>query len=240
MVLVSFTHGFAYLRPRKVASTSTEFILSKYCDGPSDIVSATGDLDRFRLRETYGLPGPKNHYVPPTKLRRSHLIGAVRRGQRRPQLENHCSAAELKHVLGKKFQGLIKVSSTRDPYDRLISFYHFRTEHVLPRPSFLDWFWASKEHLVDELRSTTLIDGSDCVDFYIRQDNFKGSILQLCQSLGLPSPENGLLSELSIDRKPSDRDRNQAKREYFDEATIEFIQDAFRPDFVRHSYNLLP
>lgn len=239
-MLVSFENGFAYLRPRKVASTSTEFILSKYCTGPHDIVGATGDVDRHRLREEHGLPGPKNHQLPLHKIRPRHIRQSIRKGRRRPELHNHTGGDELRHVIGRRFDKLLKISSTRDPYDRLVSLFHFRTEGLHPRPSFSDWFWANPHQHVRELRGTTQVNGSDCVDYYVRQETVKESILELCSYLNLPAPSDKLFSDLTIDRNPSDRDRNLGTQAYFDKRSMEFGQDAFRADFLRHGYNLIP
>ena len=87
-----------------------------------------------------------------------------------------------------------------------------------------------------ELRETTLLNGFDCVDYYIRQDDVEGSIRLMCERFKLEPPPEQLFAALGITRKPSDRDRALGITNYFDSSAIEFVEREFAKEFLRHGY----
>ncbi|MBC6498002.1 MAG: sulfotransferase family 2 domain-containing protein [Alphaproteobacteria bacterium GM7ARS4] len=183
MVIISFKHRFIFIKPTKVAGTSLEVALSRFC-GKDDVMS------RFREEESNQLRA--RFYPYPVR----NTIELVKHGEKcTSKLVVHGSVHQLRSFLGNDvFRRFLKISVIRNPYDWVVSLYAWRAHKRRCGPSretsvslFRRWFL---ENIEDELyrqerRYATLKHPYDAVDFMIRFEHFEEDLTALSQRLGL-------------------------------------------------------
>ena len=103
-MIISHRHKFVYLKARKVAGTSVEVALAKHC-GEGDIVTPIGAFDPKWDEEQYDHPGTK------------------RQGYSR-----HATLVPVRKKLGRDlWDAYFKFSIVRNPWDLVVSHYHWST-----------------------------------------------------------------------------------------------------------------
>ncbi len=103
-MIISHRHKFVYLKARKVAGTSVEVALAKHC-GEGDIVTPIGAFDPKWDEEQYEHPGTK------------------RQGYSR-----HATLVPVRKKLGRDlWDAYFKFSIVRNPWDLVVSHYHWST-----------------------------------------------------------------------------------------------------------------
>lgn len=128
-MIVSFRHGFVFIKARKAAGTSIEMALVARC-GPDDIVTPISPRDELaRLRVGNGC----RNFADPEIERRYLNLFSLEEGDPPPmahipkwlsdaqQFYNHMPASEVIHELGERSKGLNFVSVTRNPYSKAVS-----------------------------------------------------------------------------------------------------------------------
>jgi len=108
-MIVSHKHKFIFIKPAKTASSSVELMLSKIC-GPNDVLTPLSSFnDRF--------DGDYYEYQP-----RNHK-----------GFENHMSANDIKKRVGDKvWYEYLKVTIVRNPWDMVVSRYHWEKARLWP------------------------------------------------------------------------------------------------------------
>jgi len=124
-MILSHKHRFLFLKTRKTAGTSVECVLSAIC-GPDDVVTPLNkEGEALRLGG-----GPRNYLLRPAPLhiRALRVLGVMKR--RYPGeifLKDHEPYDGIVAKLGSgAFAGYRKVTIERNPWDRQVSFYHWR------------------------------------------------------------------------------------------------------------------
>ena len=101
-MIISHRHKFIYLKPRKVAGTSVEVALAQHC-GDDDIVTPIGAFNPKWDEDQYAHPGKKW------------------RGYSR-----HLPLIRVRRRLGRKqWDAYFKFAVTRNPWDLVVSQYHW-------------------------------------------------------------------------------------------------------------------
>lgn len=101
-MIISHRHQFIFIKTKKTAGTSIEISLSRYCD-PSDIITPFEVSDEL-LRKDFC--EPRNY----------------------GRLRAHSTASQaLQHIGRKKFDQYYKFCFEREPFDKIISYYHYYT-----------------------------------------------------------------------------------------------------------------
>jgi hypothetical protein len=127
-MIVSHEHRFIFLKTRKTAGTSIEVFLARLA-GPDAIVTPVGPP----------VPGhePRNYDVPYHHFR--ELVRTRGRRSRMPERHrgityyNHMPAFLIRERLGvKKWNSYFKFCFERDPWDKVVSHFHYRAEHGSP------------------------------------------------------------------------------------------------------------
>lgn len=125
-MIVSRKHRFIFVKGRKVAGTSVEFLLSGLC-GPHDVVTPITPVDeRLRLArggvvaQNYGLE-PEDHaaYLQTLQAADAQALGQLR-APRGPYY-NHMPLAEALSLLGPLPPGWRILGVERCPYRKIIS-----------------------------------------------------------------------------------------------------------------------
>jgi hypothetical protein len=219
-MVVSHKYKFIYLKTIKTASTSMENALSVIC-GPDDIITPTSP--RFmKLRP--GQRAQNYHLDHPAVPKRALLKRLLGRPERyyHPSVGyyEHMPAWRVKTYIGDKiWNSYYKFTFERNPWDRQVSFYHFRCPDKQKRLTFDQFMEKRSRALVDNWGIYTLED-SVCVDFLGRFENLADDFQTVIDRLGLPS-------ELSLPKvnKSSKCDQAGSYRSFYTDHTRELIAD---------------
>ena len=103
-MIISHRHKFIFLKPRKVAGTSVEVALAQHC-GDDDIVTPIGAFNPQWDEDQYAHPGKVW-----------------------PGYSRHSTLRRVRRRLGQKiWDDYLKFSITRNPWDLVVSQYHWAT-----------------------------------------------------------------------------------------------------------------
>jgi hypothetical protein len=128
-VIISHRHRFIFIKTEKTAGTSIELALARIC-GPDDVISPVVHPADRALRDSLG-PGyrtEQNYQIPWKYLTPLDLVRAVRRWHR-PQFYNHMGASEIRRFVDPAvWRGYFKFCVERNPWDKVVSTYHWWRE----------------------------------------------------------------------------------------------------------------
>jgi len=237
-MLVSHTKKFIYTKTKKTAGTSVESYFEKYC-------LLEGTWEFFHNRPAY--------------VGETGIIGY--RGGKPPKGEvwrNHMPAKKIKRIVGDEiWNSYFKFCVIRDPFDKMVSGFHFyyrrkqryaltnklnaAANRLIGKSKPIDR--VSGSHKVDRFRSWVklggwvkdrnkyIIDGQECVDFFIRFEDLEGGIRSVCERLEIPfEPER--IPRLKHGNRIDDLPLN----EYYDKETIQIVSDRYRFELDRFGY----
>ncbi len=124
-MIISHRHKFIFLKPRKVAGTSVEVALAQHC-GEDDIVTPIGAFNPEWDKDQYSHPGKKW-----------------------PGYGRHATLKRIRKQLGRElWDDYFKFAITRNPWDLVVSQYHWATRRDEEDPHegavwrSLKRFWA--------------------------------------------------------------------------------------------------
>ena len=186
MTMISFKNQFIFIKPRKVAGTSLELALSRFC-GKDDVKSPAGPFTIKEFQEC--------RYQYP--LRRT--VTLVDNGKKREaELRRHMSAKRIQRLVGDDvFRSFLKISVIRNPYDRIVNRYTWccklesvrkTCSHVFQEPSashFREWLMRKETTARPYYGPMTFNRPYDGVDVLIRFEHFEEDLTALSQKLGL-------------------------------------------------------
>lgn len=188
IVIVSHRHRLIFVKTRKTASTSVEIALARFC-GDTDIITRDTPTDQA-LRDSLGVRGPQHEYgIAIRHYRAADWRRLLLRGQR-ARFENHLPAARIRTLVGETvWRDYYKVCVERNPWDKAVSLYYWRTRAVEPRPSLEQFLQAvpprslSNFHLYADVGSGALL-----VDRVLRYEQLDSELDALVRRLGLAQP----------------------------------------------------
>lgn len=214
-MILSHRHKFIFLKTVKTASTSMEIALSQVC-GPDDVLTpAREDLAKQRA-----LDGQNYRIEHPAKPKRP----LWRRMLGRPERYYHPSVGYYEHMpafrvrayVGEEiWRSYFKFAFVRNPWDRQVSYYFYKTRHETPRRSF-ETFLANARRAHVESREIYTIDGERAVDFLGRYETIDEDFQKAVQAIGLKEPLT--LGKANASDKPKDR-----YREFYTDKTRDLV-----------------
>lgn len=181
-MIISHEHRFIFLRTRKTAGTSIDFALSTHC-GPRDVISPLSDEEESEKRSA-GLRSAQNYHVPVGCWTAKDFLKFGLKG-RRPRYTKHMTAGSLqKRIDRSTWDGYFKFCVERNPFDKAISLYYWRTMNTDHRPDLVQ-FLKTVEH--DDLSNFSIyaMNGRIEVDQIIRYEALESGLKTICKSLGL-------------------------------------------------------
>jgi hypothetical protein len=228
-MIISHAHKFIFIKTNKTAGTAIEIALSKLC-GPDDVVTPFRE-DNERLR---GGVGPQNYRIEhPAKPRRPlwrKLLG-------RPERYYHPSVGYYEHMpawrvrayAGEEiWNSYFKFAFDRNPWDRQVSWYFYKTKSKKKRPNFETFMAKRKNAFVDNYQLYT-IDGRVALDFvgcYERlQDDLRGALAKA-----------GVTHEVEIPKVNVSGGRERNYRRYFTLATRDLVAEWYAPEIKLLGY----
>ena len=204
-VIVSHEHGFVFMKTRKTAGTSVEIALSRVC-GDDDVITPVTDDDEV-LRRAHGGRGPQHFEAPPNLERKAF---------------NHMPVSMVRKMLGrKKFESYFSFAIERNPWDAVVSLYHWRFRDSEPG-SFPDYVaseaitsFATKNERIYRIK------GEVAVDRVLRYESLDSELAEVWTELGLPGTPD------LPHAKAGTRPRAPSYRSYYDDATRQRVAELF-------------
>jgi hypothetical protein len=179
-MIVSHTHRFIFLRTRKTAGTSLEIALSAFC-GPDDVIT---DLRADEhLRTEAGIRGAQNDRLPPSGFPpwdwTRRLIG-------KHSYFEHSSARSVRWLLGStRFNDYYKFAVERNPWDKAISLYYWRTRNRKTQPTLTEYLQKINRKSLSNFHIYS-IGGRVVADRVLRFESLPDELESLTDALGLP------------------------------------------------------
>lgn len=203
MAIISHKNKFIFLKTRKTAGGAIESSLSRYC-GEEDILMLSGDVSRFgRSREQNnggGLPTARGAVSSLYWLRHGRPVRAFRHlaNSGKNLMSTHASMEEMRDVVSTDVWGsYYKFCFERNPFDRLVSFYFWRTAQKSIDISFKKFAMSVFEGPVslsikynsDGFSNLPFYysssSGGVAVDFVGRWENLAGDLERVCERVGV-------------------------------------------------------
>jgi hypothetical protein len=230
-VILSHKHKFIYLKTMKTASSSMEIGLSRIL-GPDDVITPTrDDLDSQRSQGMGGQNYRLDHPDVPRQPLLRRLLG-------RPERTNHPSIGFHEHIGAEQVRRYVgqdvwssyyKFTFERNPWDRQISYYFYKTRHKARRPDF-ERFLRRKSKVYIPNFEIYAIDGEIAVDFVGRYENLSEDFNKAIKAIGMK--EEILLPMSNV--APGKDDRNY--RQYYNEHTRDTIAEWYAREISAFGY----
>ena len=135
-MILSHEHKFIYIKTKKTASSSIEIALSEFC-GPDDVITPTR-FDLEAMRKTPGQNYRLDHPLVPKRPLLKRLL-------MRPERHYHPSVGYFEHIAADRVRAYVgeeiwssyyKFTFERNPWDRQVSWYKYKTRDKKNPPSF--------------------------------------------------------------------------------------------------------
>jgi len=228
-MIVSHSHRFIFIKTRKVAGTSVELSLSKFC-GEDDIITTLGRDER--LREGMGA--------------RNFRFSGDRRGNRlvrgwwnlmgRPAIGYrgfypHIPAYEIKRLLGDEiWNSYFKFTIERNPWDRQVSLYHWHYHDRDTKPSF-DRFIRSPFHRkISRNFETYAIGGKIAADYVCRYETLEDDLAFALKQVGIDQA-------VDLPRAKGEHRSERAWREYYTPRTRDTVGQWYAREIAAFDYS---
>lgn len=183
-MILSHAHRFIYIKTYKTASTSIEAALSEIC-GPDDIITEASEQlrgHRKQRAQNYRL----DHPLVPKRPLWKRLLG-------RPERYYHPSIGYYEHMPAWRVRGYVgeeiwrsyyKFSFERNPWDRQVSWYHYKTKSKTAKPAF-DAFNRDKKRAYVENYDLYSQEGKIVLDFVGRYEALEAGFATVLDAVGL-------------------------------------------------------
>jgi hypothetical protein len=205
IVIVSHERGFVFMKTRKTAGTSVEIALSRIC-GEDDVITPVTPEDEA-LRRAAGGRGPQNFEAPPNLNRNAF---------------NHMPVSMVRTMLGRKrFESYFSFAVERNPWDAVVSLYHWRFRDGLPG-SFADYV-ASEAVATFATKNARIyrIKGEVAVDRVLRYEALAEELDAVWNELALPGRPD------LPHAKSGTRPVGPSYRSYYDDASRQRVAELF-------------
>jgi hypothetical protein len=207
-MLVSHKYKFVYIKTIKTAGTSTEIFLEPYC-----IENLNESHSRKMIKSDEGIVGTRMSQKEAEKS----------------EFYNHMSPFEIKSKLGDSvFNDYKKIANIRNPFDILVSHYHFKpTYHLFTKDnlSFTDYILTTDvvESLSNKYRELLFLDENFIIDEVLRYENLQNDLENLINKLNLPKPKRILSKyKVSLER------RGKPYQHFYTNEAIEIVDKHFK------------
>jgi hypothetical protein len=181
-MIVSHKYKFIFLKTRKTAGTSVEIALSNYC-GEEDIITPIPNEDE-RIRRDLGYRGPQNFSISFSQYTIRDW-GKLLLKKRTPACYNHMSAARIRALVKEEvWDSYYKFTLERNPWDKAVSCYYWRTKGGGPRLPFSEYLYSEDPNWLSNFGIYT-INNQIAVDHVIHYENLSLELEQFARRFKL-------------------------------------------------------
>jgi len=228
-MIVSHAHRFIYIKTKKTASSSIEAALSTLC-GPDDVITPASEeivrefagerkAQNFRLRHPL---------VPKRPLIKRILMRPERYYHPSIGFYEHMPAWRVRAYLGEAvWSSYFKFTFERNPWDRQVSWYRFKTRKLDEKPSFADFMANTRRAHVDNYELYA-IDGAVAMDFVGAYERLDADFAQVLERLGLAG--RAALPSLNQTSKP------HGYRSYYDDRLRDLVGEWYAREVAAFGY----
>lgn len=220
-MLVSYAHNLIFLKSRKTAGTSAEMFLQQACG-----------ITRGAPREVTHSIVNRRGIVGRRKTTRSNLFWW------RNKWQNHLPASQMRSYLGEGFwRSACKVTTVRNPYDRMISGFFWRRYGGKTPPTDLAVLRAGVEDFClikkfSDDRDIYFDQGSFVPDVCLRYEDLEADLLSFCTDLGIDTAKCALPRTKVTGGKRG----GYALAEFFTPRAIQAVQQSYGWAFEQFGY----
>jgi Sulfotransferase family len=230
-MIVSHKHKFIFIKTKKTAGTAIEAALSELC-GPADVITP------FREESEQDRKGlsPQNYRIEhPLKPKRSFLRKLLMRPERYYHQSvgfyEHMPAWRVRAYVGEEaWRSYFKFAFDRNPWERQVSWYLYKTKGKRPRPSFERFMASRRRAFVDNYRLYT-IEGALAVDFLGRYETLEADLNAALERAGV-----GVRLTVPRTNVTPDKDRARDYRSYYSPKTRARVAEWYQPEIALLGY----
>lgn len=190
-MIISHEHKFIFLKTRKTAGTSIEIGLSRFC-GDRDVLTPIAPQDEA-LRQEFSNRGPQNlhislkEYTPEERTHLERLFVRKKSGERKEiRYRNHISTGQVRALVGAAvWDEYFKFCFERNPWDKVISLYFWRTRECESRPALLEFLCSKSARGLSNFGIYS-IDGEIAVDHVGLYEDMDSELERVAELLNLP------------------------------------------------------
>ena len=230
-MIVSHKYKFIFIKTKKTAGTAIEAALSEVC-GPADVITPFREESE---RDRKGL-SPQNYRIEhPLKPKRSFLRKLLMRPERYYHqsvgFNEHMPAWRVRAYVGEEvWRSYFKFAFDRNPWERQVSWYLYKTKGKRPRPSFERFMTSRRRAYVDNYQLYT-IEGALAVDFLGRYERLE-------EDLNAALERAGVGRRVTIPRTnvTPNKDESRDYRSYYSPETRARVAEWYQPEIALLGY----
>ena len=230
-MIVSHKHKFIFIKTKKTAGTAIEAALSELC-GPQDVITP------FREESEHDRKGlsPQNYRIEhPLKPKRSFLRKLLMRPERYYHQSvgfyEHMPAWRVRAYVGEEvWRSYFKFAFDRNPWERQVSWYLYKTKAKRPRPSFERFMASRRRAYVDNYELYT-IEGALAVEFLGRYERLE-------EDLNAALERAGVGRRVTVPRTnvTPNKDEFRDYRSYYSPETRARVAEWYQPEIALLGY----
>jgi hypothetical protein len=229
-MIVSHEHKFIFLKTKKTAGTSIELALSALC-GDEDVITPLTEIDEALRAQGRGAQNWRKHgwwgSPRPFFKRRFLKFTAEDYG-----FYNHMPGEQARALLNddKVWRSYFKFAFDRNPWDRQVSWYLYKTKSRATRPSF-ERFMASRRRAYVNNHELYMLDDALAVDFVGRYENLEEDLNKALQLAGVKR-------KIAVPRTnvTPNKDESRSYRSYYSPATEALVAEWYQPEIALLGY----
>ncbi|MGA9444245.1 MAG: sulfotransferase family 2 domain-containing protein [Methyloceanibacter sp.] len=230
-MIVSHAHRFIFIKTKKTAGTAIEAAISQLC-GPDDVITpyrAESEKDRKGLApQNYRIEHPLK---PQTPLWRKLLRRPERYWHPTIGYYEHMPAWRIRNYVGVDiWNSYFKFSFDRNPWDRQVSWYLYKTKSKKTRPSF-ERYMQKHTAYVDN-HELYMLDGCLAVDFLGRYESLEEDLNAGLAQAGVKTP----VSVPKVNVTPN-KDEARGYRSYYTPALRDQVARWYQPEISLLGYD---
>jgi hypothetical protein len=231
-MIISHEHKFIFLKTKKTAGTAIEAALSELC-GPRDVITPYREESE---QDRKGLP-PQNYRIehplkPKRPLWRKLLMRPERYYHHSVGFYEHMPASRVRDYVGEEvWRSYFKFAFDRNPWDRQVSWYLYKTKSKAVRPSFEQFMRSRRRAYVSNYAIYTL-DGALAVDFVGRYERLEEDLNAALVKAGVP----GCNVKVPHTNVTPNKDHAHDYRSYYSPDTRALVADWYQPEIALLGY----
>ncbi len=230
-MIVSHEHKFIFIKTKKTAGTAIEAALSELC-GPDDVITPyraeSEGARKGRGPQNFRIEHPKK---PQRKLWRKLLGRPERYWHESVGFYEHMPAWRVRDYVGEDvWRRYYKFAFDRNPWDRQISWYFYKTKTKGARPSF-ESFMASRRRAYVDNHELYMQDGALALDFLGRYESLEADLAMALSEIGV----KGGLAVPETNVSP-DKATRADYRSYYTPRTEAIVADWYAPEIKLLGY----